>query len=83
MVLKLHGNPLCTADESSRFAYRKEYVLQCGDLEELDKLKVLPAERLKYQGHLPRLNIYKQLEDLEIKTQQEEAAERLDIELQQ
>ena len=60
MVLKLQGNPL-TNSGSTKFAYRKEFVLVLGDLEEFDKINVLPAERLSYQGQLPKLNITKLL----------------------
>lgn len=66
VVLKLHGNPCIGAD--NKFAYRREFVKELGDLEELDKIKVLPAERLSYQGHLPKMNLRKMLEDLEMKT---------------
>lgn len=47
MVLKLQGNP-CTANAENKFAYRKDYVIELCDLEVLDKLNVLPAERLYY-----------------------------------
>lgn len=47
MVLKLQGNPLANSG-TTKFAYRREFVLALGDLEEFDKIKVLPAERLSY-----------------------------------
>jgi hypothetical protein len=47
MVLKLQGNPLANSG-TTKFAYRREFVLALGDLEEFDKINVLPAERLSY-----------------------------------
>jgi Leucine-rich repeat (LRR) protein len=44
MILKLHGNPMDT------LTYRKRVVLAMPKLEELDRIKVVQAERLAYRG---------------------------------
>jgi Leucine-rich repeat (LRR) protein len=56
IFLKLRGNPIATSS-SSLIAYRKPIVLGLPNLIELDKIEVLVAERLSYQGLLPRCNL--------------------------
>jgi hypothetical protein len=55
MILKLHGNPV--KDD----VYRKPLVLHCEGLEELDRVKVVQAERLAYRG-LIKIDVAKLLE---------------------
>lgn len=82
LALKLQGNPLVT-EGANKFTYRRDFILALENLEELDRLKVLPAERLNYQGLLPKVKIMNLLTDLELKTQQDESYLRLEIEIQQ
>ena len=56
LSLKLKGNPIeQQASESGRLAaYRKPFVLHLTQLEDLDKLEIVAAERMSYLGTLPR-----------------------------
>jgi hypothetical protein len=58
--LKLRKNPIATIS-ASMTAYRKPIVLGLPNLIELDKIEVLVAERLSYQGLLPKCNLEKLL----------------------
>lgn len=69
LFLKVKGNLFRT----DTFDYRKEYVLLLENLIELDRIEVQPAERLSYQGILPRYNVTKALTDLAEKREREEA----------
>ena len=51
IMFKLQGNPII--DKS--FTYRKPFVLTLPVLEEFDGLPVNAAERLSYQGLLPKV----------------------------
>jgi Leucine-rich repeat (LRR) protein len=46
LVLKLQGNPCAATDH--KYLYRKDYVITLPQLEELDRLRILPAERLSH-----------------------------------
>ena len=50
LALKLIGNPIEREAHESRdlAAYRKPFVLHFSQLEELDKIEILPAERMSY-----------------------------------
>lgn len=56
LSLKLLGNPIeQRASESNKLAaYRKPFVLHLTQLEDMDKLEIMPAERMTYMGTLPR-----------------------------
>ena len=47
IILSLQYNPL-TTESSNQFAYRKPYVLELPELEEMDSVNVIAAERLSY-----------------------------------
>ena len=74
MFLKLRGNPIA----AQPLKYRQPFVEQLADLQELDKIRVMPAERLSYQGMLPKLNLETLLKDLIDKRAKEEANQRLE-----
>ena len=46
-ALKLLGNPLCQ-EGTHKFSYRRDFVLALENLDTLDKVEVLPAERMSY-----------------------------------
>lgn len=48
VVLKLHGNPLIDSNSNNKYEYRKPFVLWLEELDKLDKINVLPVERLSY-----------------------------------
>jgi hypothetical protein len=50
MILRLNDNPI----EKEDLKYREKNVLALDDLVELDKIKVIQAERLHYRGLLPK-----------------------------
>ena len=56
LSLKLIDNPIeRQASESGKLsAYRKPFVLHLSQLEDMDKLEILAAERMSYLGTLPR-----------------------------
>ena len=71
VMLRLHGNPLCSELDGDRFTYRKPFVLALPELEELDGISVIAAERLSYQGLLPKkVKVFNVLTDLERKAKQ-------------
>ena len=49
MIARLNNNPV----EKDDAEYRKKIVLACEYLNELDKIKVVAAERFVYKGLLP------------------------------
>jgi hypothetical protein len=49
-MLRMHNNPV---EESDQKEYRKQAVMGIPHLMELDKVKVIEAERLVYSGLLP------------------------------
>lgn len=77
MFLKLRGNPIA----ANGFGYRKQFVEALPELQELDKIKVLAAERLSYQGLLPKVKIDKLLTDLMEERAKSDATRRLEFEL--
>jgi len=52
-VLRINDNPV---EANNPLDYRKEIVIALDDLVELDKMKVIQAERLSYKGLLPHFN---------------------------
>jgi len=56
LSLKLSGSPIeQRASESNKLAaYRKPFVLHLTQLEDLDKLEIVTAERMSYMGALSR-----------------------------
>lgn len=48
-IVRMNGNPIETGDAK----YREKIVVALDDLCELDKIKVIQAERLHYKGLLP------------------------------
>lgn len=60
--------------------YRKSLVLRLDNLEELDKIKVIQAERLTYRGLL-RVDIQKLLDKFRDERQESDAKERMELEL--
>ena len=48
LALKLIGNPIHAAAKGRLSEYRKPIVLYLEHLEEMDKLEILPVERLTY-----------------------------------
>jgi len=57
MILKMMENPVA----KNHPTYRKEIVVNLEKLEEFDRVKVIPAERLAYKG-LIKLNVESLLE---------------------
>lgn len=57
MILKLNGNPVSD--------YRKKVVLHLTKLEELDRIKVIEAERLAYRG-LIKIDVEKLIEQYRV-----------------
>ena len=74
MILKLHGNPL----ESN--SYRKRIVLAMPKLEELDRTKVVQAERLFYRG-LIKIDIDKLLEEYRRERGESDAKDKMERDL--
>ena len=50
LALKLIGNPVHTKASKQLSRYRKPIVLALELLEDLDKIEILPVERMTYQG---------------------------------
>lgn len=50
MALKLIDNPVHTKAKKSLSKYRRPIVLKLEFLEDLDKIEILPVERMTYQG---------------------------------
>ena len=50
LALKLIGNPVYTNASKQMSKYRKPIVLALELLEDLDKIEILPVERMTYQG---------------------------------
>ena len=72
MILKLSGNPVKD--------YRKRVVLHMPRLEELDRVKVIEAERLAYRG-LIKIDVDKMLEQYRVERQDHDAKERMERDL--
>ena len=56
LALKLIGNPVHAKAKGALSQYRKPIVLHLEHLEDLDKIEILPAERLTYQGVIKAKN---------------------------
>jgi len=65
VVLKLQGNPFTQRDPDNKYEYRKPFVLHLQDLDKLDKISIMPVERLSYQGMMPKVNIQRVLKETE------------------
>lgn len=74
MILKLQNNPISSKD------YRKRVVLHCTKLEELDRIKVIEAERLAYRG-LIKIDVDKLIEQYRLERQDADAKEKMEREL--
>lgn len=77
MILKLNGNP-CVKDKKD---YRKILVVNLSLLEELDKIKVIQAERLCYQGLVKGVNIEELLEKYKNERKHKDAQDKLEREM--
>lgn len=65
LALKMIGNPIEQQAVAIKelAAYRKPFVLHLKLLEDMDKIEIDPAERMSYEGNLPRrINVDKMLE---------------------
>ena len=56
LALKLIGNPAHAKAKGALSTYRKPIVLHLQFLEDLDKVEILPVERLTYQGIIKAKN---------------------------
>ena len=72
MILKMQGNPVTD--------YRKRMVLHLPKLQELDRVKVVEAERLTYRG-LIKIDVVKLIEGYRIERQDMDAKERMERDL--
>ena len=56
LSLKLKDNPIeqAAAESGKLSLYRKPFVLHLKQLEQMDKIEVVAAERMSYEGTLPR-----------------------------
>ena len=72
MILKLFNNPVKD--------YRKRIVLHLPKLEELDRIKVIEAERLAYKG-LIKIDVVKLVEQFRMQRQEQDAKEKMEREL--
>lgn len=76
----MNGNPVEQADPK----YREKIVVALDDLCELDKIKVIQAERLHYKGLLPpqlKFQVQEKLERFRQERMEEEAREKLEYDL--
>lgn len=74
------GNPIEKDDPK----YREKTVVALDDLCELDKIKVIQAERLFYKGLLPKhlkFSIEEKLEQFKRERREEEAREKMEYDL--
>jgi Leucine-rich repeat (LRR) protein len=78
--MRIYDNPVKKEDKD----LRKKIVVHCQYLIELDKIKVVQAERMHYMGLLPRsqkINIEEMLEKYKKEREEKEAKERLEYEM--
>lgn len=78
--LRISGNPVEHDDPE----IRKKIVISCPDLIDLDKIRVVQAERFFYLGLLPKsqkFNLEESLEKLKREQYEKEAKERMEFEL--
>ena len=81
IILRMNDNPCEKADPKE---YRKKSVLSLSYLTELDKIKVIEAERLYYRGLLPpqlKFSVEKKIAQFKEERREEEAKEKLEAEL--
>ncbi|CDW88904.1 UNKNOWN [Stylonychia lemnae] len=76
LMLKVFENPFCKAQTD----HRKQIVLHLEQLEELDRIKVIQAERLSYKG-LIKCDVDKLLEKYRNDRQMKDAKERMEQEM--
>ncbi len=76
LFLKLRQNPV-QSNNPLLSAYRKPIVRALPELVELDKIEIVVAERLAYEGLLPKCNIEKLLKEKVAKSKQKGSEERL------
>lgn len=76
MILKMIENPVAKKSAT----YRKEVVVKLESLEELDRIKVIPAERLAYKG-LIKINVDSLLDKFKQERQLKDARERMEQEM--
>ena len=76
MILKVFENPFCKTLTN----YRRQIVLHLESLEELDRIKVIAAERLAYKG-LVRVDVEKLLDKFRNERQLKDAKERMEKEM--
>lgn len=74
MILKLQGNPVDSA------TYRKPIVLAMSKLEELDRIKVVQAERLSYRGVI-KVDVEKLLDQYRRERAEKDAKEKMERDL--
>lgn len=70
-ILRLSDNPVEKSDPN----YRKQCVLALDWMTEMDRIKVVQAERMVYKGLLPasRFNVKQKLEEFKREKQEETA----------
>lgn len=76
----MHENPCAKEDPK----YRHKIVVQLEYLTELDKIKVVAAERLVYRGLLPaaqRIKVNEMLEEFKRERQEQDAREKMESDL--
>ena len=78
-ILRLNDNPVEKEDPN----YRKQCVLALDWMTEMDRIKVVQAERMVYKGLLPpsSFNVKKKLEEFKREKQEEQARQKMDFEL--
>ena len=81
IILRMADNPFEKEDPKQ---YRKDSVLALDFLTEIDKIKVIQAERLFYKGLLPpqlKFSVEKKIEQFKLERMEEEAKEKLESDL--
>ena len=54
IILRMSGNPVSQAEDELDCKYRRQAVVALDNMIELDKIKVIAAERMLYKGMLPK-----------------------------
>ena len=78
-IIKLNDNPIESEDPD----YRKKCVVGLQWLTEMDKIKVVAAERMVYLGLMPasRFNVKEKLEEYKRERKEAQAKEKMEFEL--
>ena len=78
-IIKLNDNPIETEDPD----YRKKCVVGLQWLTEMDKIKVVAAERMVYLGLMPpsRFNVKQKLEEYKREKKEADAKQKMEFEL--